>query len=104
MDESTQTTDAQSMVEEPLCPLCFGPIDEISHFCPHCSAPVGDTCTLDPLGRIWAFCFFLLQLKRTPWGRKHVVFYVIVLPLLLCAMSIAATAVSYVIGWLVRTV
>jgi hypothetical protein len=37
----------------PVCPRCFEVISTLTQICPHCSAVVGDTVNLDPLGNIY---------------------------------------------------
>ncbi len=89
MDAPSQNTDVRTAAEETLCPSCFKPIDESFHFCPHCSAPIGATSTLSPLGRIWAASFFLRKLYQRPWGKVIIWGYLasLLLPILLALIS-----------------
>ena len=64
-----ETDPAEDIEEIPLCPGCFAEITEYDRLCPHCSYPVGDFVTIDPIQRYAALAYMTTRgIAHPPLG------------------------------------
>jgi hypothetical protein len=47
-----QSAPEKSVLDEPHCPHCLGPITAEHHFCPHCNAPLTSYATSGPYEQV----------------------------------------------------